>query len=304
MIAKHEVASDYRHSVSAANHAQERHLPRDTWLAIYLSRARVVKQDEMTDRQARHSAARPERPAQKMARLFIEADLAPGATLGCSVVQANYLLNVLRLRPPAHVAVFNGRDGLWSAQIGSRTRSSCELSLIERLAPQTRPPDLHYLFAPLKKARLDYMAQKATELGASVLRPVMTARTVAERVNLDRLRANAIEAAEQCEILWVPDIRAPVSLEQALREWDNQRALIFCDESARHANPIEALSNVARGPLGVLVGPEGGFTEKEREAVLGCPRAVSVSLGPRIMRADTAAVTALALVNAVLGDWR
>ena len=175
-------------------------------------------------------------------------------------------------------------------------------------AHQTRPqedgPDLHYLFAPLNRARLDYMVQKATELGASALRPVITRHTVTERVKTGRLLANAIEAAEQCGILRVPEIMEPEKLTKLLDHWDEGRLLIFADESAPHASPIEALKTRKPGPLAVLIGPEGGFEREERAALLTKPFVLPISLGPRVMRADTAAVAALALVNAALGDWQ
>jgi 16S rRNA (uracil1498-N3)-methyltransferase len=169
---------------------------------------------------------------------------------------------------------------------------------------QTAGPDIHYLFAPLKHARLDYMVQKATEMGASKLQPVLTRRTVAARVNGERLRANAIEAAEQCGILNVPEVAAPERLEALLHNWDERRALVFCDEAAEVANPLAALNRLEGRPLAVLVGPEGGFEASEQAGLRAKPFTVPISLGPRIMRADTAAVAALALINAAIGDWR
>jgi 16S rRNA (uracil1498-N3)-methyltransferase len=165
-------------------------------------------------------------------------------------------------------------------------------------------PDLHYVFAPLKHARLDYMIQKATEMGACRLQPVRTRRTVAARVNAERMHANAVEAAEQCGILWVPETAPLVKLEALLDAWDPARKLVFCDEAAEVRSPLAALSELTPGPLAVLVGPEGGFDDAERARLRQTPFARAVSLGPRVMRADTAAVAALALVNAVLGDWR
>jgi len=169
---------------------------------------------------------------------------------------------------------------------------------------QISPPDLHYLFAPLKRARLDYMAQKATELGASRLMPVITRRTIAERVNRARLTANAVEAAEQCGVLWVPEVVEPEKLAAILAGWDEKRLLVFADEAAPVASPLAALEKQAKHPLAVLIGPEGGFEEEERALLLAQPFVLPISLGPRVMRADTAAVVALSLVNATLGDWR
>ncbi len=240
----------------------------------------------------------------KAPRLFVEANLAPGREVACERGQANYLVNVLRLRAGALVRLFNGRDGEWLAEISAAKRGQCTLAARERLRAQETPPDTEYLFAPLKKARLDYMVQKATEMGVAALRPVMTAYTVAERVNLERMRANAIEAAEQCNILWVPEVAKPQPLRALLADWPVERRLVFCDEAAPVASPIAALSAVPPGPLAVLVGPEGGFSGEERAILRQADFTMPISLGPRVMRADTAAVAALALVNAVLGDWR
>ncbi len=237
-------------------------------------------------------------------RLFVEADLAPGNAIACDRGQANYLLNVLRLREGAAVRLFNGRDGEWIARIAQAKRGACLLYARERLREQTAPQDIEYLFAPLKKARLDYMIQKATELGVSALRPVMTAYTVPDRVNLERMRSNAIEAAEQCNLVWIPGIAPPRPLSEVLADWPAQRRLIFCDEAAPVENPLAALGGVSPGPLAVLIGPEGGFNADERAVLRAETFTVPISLGPRVMRADTAAVAALALVNAVLGDWQ
>lgn len=237
-------------------------------------------------------------------RLFVEADLASGATLALSPMQANYLVNVLRLKPGATALVFNGRHGEWLAELAAARKGACEMRVAAQSRPQSDGPDIHYLFAPLKRARLDYVAQKATELGASALRPVQTLRTVAERVNLERLRANAIEAAEQCGVLRLPEIFPPAPLAKLLDGWEPGRRIVFCDEAAPVASPIAALEALGQGPVAVLVGPEGGFAPDERARLLSAPFAHPVSLGPRVMRADTAGVAALALVNAVLGDWR
>jgi 16S rRNA (uracil1498-N3)-methyltransferase len=171
--------------------------------------------------------------------------------------------------------------------------------------PQTKPADLHYLFAPLKSARLDYMVQKAVEMGVSRLQPVLTRHGQVARVNLERLGANAVEAAEQCGILSLPEIAAPIALARFIAERDPTRWLLFCDEDAETANPVAALQKVPpQVPLAVLIGPEGGFAKDERLALLKLPNVAQLSLGPRILRADTAAVAALAVVQAVLGDWQ
>ena len=237
-------------------------------------------------------------------RLFVEAPLASGARFDATPEQANYLLNVLRLGDGDEILVFNGRDGEWRARIVDVRKRRCALACGERTRAQTSGPDVVYLFAPLKHARLDYMVQKATEMGVARLAPVLTRRTIAARVNLERMRANVIEAAEQCGVLRVPEVDEPLRLEAVLDRWEPARSLIVCDEAADVESPLEALSRISPGPLGVLVGPEGGFEASERALLRERPFVVTVSLGPRILRADTAAVAALALVNAVLGDWR
>jgi 16S rRNA (uracil1498-N3)-methyltransferase len=242
--------------------------------------------------------------AHKLQRLFVKCPLKGRGTVALDQEQVHYLGNVLRLHEGEKVLVFNGKDGEWCAELSVVHKKRAELTLDHQTRPQENGPDLHYLFAPLKRARLDYMAQKATEMGVSALRPVMTRHTVAERVKRDRMLANAIEAAEQCGILHVPEVMEPVKLSKVLADWDDERLLIFADEVAPHASPIEALSHAGQQPLAVLIGPEGGFDREERAALLAKPFVLPISLGPRVMRADTAAVAALALVNAALGDWR
>ena len=237
-------------------------------------------------------------------RLFVEADLAEGEAVPCTPGQANYLRNVLRLRAGGAVLVFNGRQGEWRAELADAGRRGVALSIKAKVREQSGGPDVEYLFAPLKRARLDYMVEKATEMGAARLRTVLTRRTVAERVNLERMRAHAIEAAEQCGILRLPEIAAPEKLERAIARWDAARALVFCDEDGGERCPFTALARIKPGPVAVLIGPEGGFDDAERELLSTQPFVTRISLGPRILRADTAAVAALALVNAVLGDWR
>jgi 16S rRNA (uracil1498-N3)-methyltransferase len=237
-------------------------------------------------------------------RLYVEGDLSPGRRLDCSADQANYLINVLRLRPGAVILVFNGRDGEWRARMVDAGRRGCALEAEELVRPQEGGPDVELLFAPLKRARLDYMAQKAVEMGVARLRPVLTRRTIAERVNLERMRANVVEAAEQCGVLRLPEVAAPERLALLLASWSDDRRLIWCDEAAAAASPLAVLSAVPSGPLAVLIGPEGGFAPEERAELSARRYAHAISLGPRVMRADTAAVAALALVNAVLGDWR
>lgn len=238
-------------------------------------------------------------------RLFLDAPLTPGASVTLTREQANYLLNVLRLKQGDAILVFNGREGEFLARLDAVTKKSAALRIEERRRAQQDGPDLHYLFAPLKHARLDYMVQKAVEMGASCLRPVITARTQVHRVNADRMRANAIEAAEQCGVLSLPEIDELRDLDAVLAAWPDDRLLVFCDEDAPVADPVAALTaRRPQGKLAVLVGPEGGFDERERRSLLRLPAALPISLGPRILRADTAAVAALALVGAALGDGR
>lgn len=236
-------------------------------------------------------------------RLFLDQPFSAGAALPLEREQANYLLNVLRLRVDGTVLVFNGRDGEWLARLVPEGRKQANLELVRQTRPQPPAPDLHYLFAPLKHARLDYMAQKAVEMGAGLLQPVLTRRTQVSRLNLDRLRANAIEAAEQCGILSLPEIELERPLDAALSGLAPERLLIFCDEGLADASPVSALAQCKPAPLAVLIGPEGGFDEAERNLIRARPNTLPISLGPRILRADTAAVAALALVQAVLGDW-
>jgi 16S rRNA (uracil1498-N3)-methyltransferase len=237
-------------------------------------------------------------------RLFIDAALPAGATIALERNQSNYLGNVLRLNAGETVLVFNGRDGEWQATIAGRKRPD-SLTIQNQTRPQDRLPDLTYLFAPLKHARLDYMVQKAVEMGASKLQPVLTRFTQVSRVNSERMRANAIEAAEQCGILSIAEIAEPIALERYLGQRDASRLLVFCDEAADVADPFHALRGEREtgGGIDILIGPEGGFAEEERALLLRQPRTLRLSLGPRVLRADTAAVAALALVQAALGDW-
>jgi 16S rRNA (uracil1498-N3)-methyltransferase len=237
-------------------------------------------------------------------RLYVEAALAAGAVVALDRAQGHYLTTVLRLTSGDRVLAFNGRDGEWAATIEAHKRA-VSLRAGECQRAQTKPADLHYLFAPLKSARLDYMVQKAVEMGASRLQPVLTRHGQVGRVNLERMRGNAIEAAEQCGILAIPEIGEPTELFRCLAARDPARTIVFCDEDADIGDPVAALKTVpAHTPLAVLIGPEGGFADDERAALLKLPNVVRLALGPRILRADTAAVAALALVQAVVGDWR
>jgi 16S rRNA (uracil1498-N3)-methyltransferase len=241
-------------------------------------------------------------------RLCVNAPLARAARIDLDQAQVNYVRNVLRLSEGAKILVFNGHDGEWETSVATSNRKYVTLAVDKLTRPQEPRPDLHYLFAPLKHTRQDYMVEKAVEMGAGLLRPVLTSRTQASRINSERMHAHAIEAAEQCGILSIPEIAPPIQLDALLGAWEQDRLLVFCDEDAPSSDPLAALRPRAdaKGPpaLAVLIGPEGGFDARERQALLGLSCVVRLPLGPRILRADTAAVAALALVQATLGDWR
>jgi 16S rRNA (uracil1498-N3)-methyltransferase len=236
-------------------------------------------------------------------RLHLAQRLSSDVDIELARDQAHYLSAVLRLAPGDPIKVFNGEDGEWLAYLTEASKKRVALRCERPLANASPPPDVDLLFAPLKHARLDYMVQKAVEMGVRRLRPVITRRTVAERVNLERMRSNAIEAAEQCNLVALPDILEPARLETVLAGWPIERALIHCDETRAAGDPLLSLAGLEL-PAAVLIGPEGGFDPRERDLIMATPTAVAISLGPRIMRADTAAVAALALVQATIGDWR
>jgi 16S rRNA (uracil1498-N3)-methyltransferase len=237
-------------------------------------------------------------------RLFVDAPLKAGDRITLERNQSNYLGNVMRLATGERILVFNGRDGEWQAAIEGRKRPD-GLLIVAQTRPQDRLPDIAYVFAPLKHARLDYIVQKAVEMGASMLQPVLTRHTQVSRVNIERMRANVIEAAEQCGILSLAAVMEPVALDRFLERREAGRLLVFCDEAADTSDPIEALrqGSAASDGIDIVIGPEGGFAEEERALLLRQPGALRLSLGPRILRADTAGVAALALVQAALGDW-
>ncbi|WIJ24616.1 16S rRNA (uracil(1498)-N(3))-methyltransferase [Devosia sp. RR2S18] len=240
-------------------------------------------------------------------RLFVQPELAAGAQMTLGKDQSLYLAAVLRKTVGDEVVLFNGRDGAWLARLQSDAKKSVALELIEQIAVQTPRSDLWYGFAPLKTERLDYVIQKATEMGAGVIQPVLTRFTQVNRLKHDRLVANAVEAAEQCEVLSVPDVRTELTLDRLLDSWATEHAdrrLILADEVEASASPVEAISALKGQRVGVLIGPEGGFSDEERSRLHSLPFVVPVSLGPRILRADTAAVAALAVIQAIIGDWR
>jgi 16S rRNA (uracil1498-N3)-methyltransferase len=237
-------------------------------------------------------------------RLFVTADLGQDAAVPLDAAQAHYLFDVMRLGPGARIAVFNGRDGEWLAEVVEAGRRGGRLVARAPRAPQRRPPDLWLLFAPLKKARTDFIVEKATELGAARLQPVFTAYTNAERLRPERLRAHAVEAAEQCGETYVPEIAEPVRFQALLDGWNLHRWIVYCDEERGAPPAASTLAAAERGAWAVLIGPEGGFAPEEAARLRGLPFVLPVTLGPRVLRADTAAVAALTLWQATLGDWR
>ena len=240
---------------------------------------------------------------ERTQRLHVVADLAADTPVPLDRAQSNYLLNVLRMGAGDEVLLFNGRDGEWRAELVPEGRKSAHLVARSLNRPQPEPADLDLLFAPLKRERLDYLVQKAVEMGAGRLRPVLTQHTQG-RFNVERARANALEAAEQCGILAVPPVDEPVRLGEALDGWERRR-LVFADEGEASQNPLGPLADLPRGePLAVLIGPEGGFSEEERARLREMSQVVPIPLGPRVLRADTAMVAALAVVQSTIGDWR
>ena len=243
------------------------------------------------------------RPHATVQRLYVAADLAAGTVVTADDKQAHYLRNVLRLSAGAPLLVFNGRDGEWRAVLDSVSKKQVTLLVEEKARAQAAGGDIWLLVAPVKKERLDYLAQKATEMGAARLLPVITRRTQGGRVNRDKLVANTIEAAEQCNIMRLPDVAEAARLDEVLAGWPDDRALIFCDEEAPAGTGAAELEALRGRKLALLIGPEGGFDEAERAALAARADTLSLSLGPRILRTDTAVVAALALIQSRLGDW-
>lgn len=239
----------------------------------------------------------------RMQRLFVDHPLTKGGAAPVNDDQFNYLANVLRLSEGAEVLVFNGRDGEWKARLAFPSRKKIILVPDEQTRPQPPLPDLHYLFAPLKTGRMDYLIQKAVEMGAGLIRPVQTQHVQGKIHSLDKLKAYAMEAAEQCGILAVPEIAEPEKLQDVLARWPKDRRLIYCDEGDEGQNPLPILKGLTDRHFALLVGPEGGFSEEERTLLRGLDFVTPIPLGPRILRADTAAVAALAVMQASLGDW-
>ncbi|HEX8262659.1 MAG TPA: 16S rRNA (uracil(1498)-N(3))-methyltransferase [Allosphingosinicella sp.] len=241
--------------------------------------------------------ATPAWPPSSLPRLYVAERLALGLTLTLDGAPANYLANVLRLGPGAQARLFDDCTGEWLAQVAEAGKRRVTLTVLRHLRGREPVPDLWLLFAPIKRGRIDWLVEKATELGVARLVPVLTRRTVVDRLNLDRLRAHIVEAAEQCGRTALTELAEPRKLEAVLAAWPSDRALHFADEAG--GGPMDARS----GPAAILVGPEGGFTEEERAAIRALPQSAPITLGPRILRADTAALAAVALWMRSAGDW-
>jgi 16S rRNA (uracil1498-N3)-methyltransferase len=230
-------------------------------------------------------------------RLFVDLPLSAGATLTLPVPQSHYLAHVMRRGPGDAVKLFDDRTGEWRATIVAAGRKAVEVRIETQLSPREAVPDLWLCFAPLKRGRIDWLAEKACELGVARAIPVLTRRTIVDRLNLDRLRAHMVEAAEQCERTALPKLVEPITLAALLKDWPADRTLIFADETGG----VPLAQAVTPAPAAILIGPEGGFDAAERAAIRATPRCVPVSLGPRILRADTAAVAAIAVWQALNG---
>jgi 16S rRNA (uracil1498-N3)-methyltransferase len=253
------------------------------------------------EQQARGTAMRAN---YKLQRLYLESPLAPGLTVALTDAQAHYLGNVLRFEDGREVLAFNGRDGEWRCNYRRSGRRAALLEPRSLERPQTRPGPVEVMFAPLKAGRLDYLVQKLVEMGAARITPVLTEHTQNRAVSMEKLQSWVIEAAEQCGVIALPVVAPPVTLAAALAELPADRQLIFCDEAAGTQNPLAILSALTPGPLALLIGPEGGFSDAERSQLRSRHGVTAIPLGPRILRADTAAVAALAVVQAAIGDWR
>ena len=238
-------------------------------------------------------------------RLFVDCPLSPGVAVALSPAQAHYLGTVMRRGPGDGLLLFNGRHGEWRGEISDLKRGRRgTVAVGDQTRPQAAEPDLWLLFAPLKRTPVDLIARLATELGVSALMPVITRRSATKRLNLERLRANAVEAAEQCGRLTVPDCVAPIALARRLADWPAERRLLLCDESGGGAPVAEALGGAAPGPWAVIIGPEGGFANDEFDAMAAIKQTLRVGLGPRILRAETAVAAALSCWQALAGDWK
>ena len=246
--------------------------------------------------------ATPAWPPQSTPRLFVETPLSQGQNLRLDGAQAHYLISVMRLKQGAPLKMFDNQTGEWLAEVSHVAKRDLTLSVTQHLRPLEPVPDLWLLAAPIKKARIDMVAEKACELGVSLYRPVITRRTIIERLNLDRLRAHMVEAAEQCGRTALPELGEPVKLTALLKDWPVERHLFFADENG--GAPFAKAARTHPGPAAILIGPEGGFDASERDAIRAHPQCIPVSLGPRILRAETAALAAISLWMSSAGDWQ
>ncbi len=243
------------------------------------------------------------RTNKNLIRTFVNNDLQQDVMIDLERNKANHLINVLRKKTGDELIIFNGIDGAWLARIESASKKSANILLLEQIAKQPKPSNIYYGFAPLKKARLDYMMQKATEMGAGIIQPVITQYTQNPKINIDKIKANVIEAAQQCEVLNLPEIKQQINLKNLVENWQEihgERKLILADESKQAGSPIKTLQDLKAQKIGLLIGPEGGFSDEELELLHSKDFIVPISLGERILRADTAAVAALALIQAVI----
>lgn len=239
----------------------------------------------------------------RLQRLFIDQPLKQGSMIDLEREQANYLLNVLRLKDDSQLLVFNGQDGEWLTNLKQEGRKKAVLTLVEQTRAQPEPSDLIVLFAPIKVGRLEYMVQKMVEMGAGIIQPVFTDHTQLHKINEKRLSANILEAAEQCGVLSIPELKPAIKLSQLLSDWDETRQIIFCDEGTETNNPLSQLRTQSTEKFALLIGPEGGFSAQERETLQSLNHVTPIPLGPRILRADTALVAAMAVLQATIGDW-
>ncbi|NNC38608.1 MAG: 16S rRNA (uracil(1498)-N(3))-methyltransferase [Acidimicrobiales bacterium] len=243
-----------------------------------------------------------QRPHYTLPRLYIPESLGPDSKIDLPQSQAHYLSKVMRLKPGSAVRVFNGQDGEWLSKIVEIGKRDVLIDVVKKLRPASSTPDIWVLFAPVKKSRNDFIVEKATELGASYIQPVVTKRTTNPRIKTDRMHLQSIEAAEQTERMNIPEIGEPVKLQDVLKKWDPERALIFADEAGEGKSALATFREI-KAPCAILIGPEGGFDPQERTDLLALEFVKPVSLGPRILRADTAVAATLALWQATSGDW-
>ncbi len=248
-----------------------------------------------------HLPATPAWPPQSTPRLFVEPLLSDGFEVRIDGGQAHYLINVMRVKQDSPIKLFDDQSGEWLATVSALGKRDLILTVGGKLREREAVPDLWLLAAPIKKARIDLVAEKASELGVALYRPVLTRRTIVERLNLERLRSHMIEAAEQCGRTALPVIAEPVKLSALLKDWPSERRLLFADEQG--GMPLAGAARDNPGPAAILIGPEGGFDDEERTLIRALPQSVPVTLGPRILRAETAAMAAISIWMGAAGDW-